>query len=216
MKTALRHYSLIDQLCVQAEQGLRLLAGVKTQDNRPSPSQGIPEAELTRDERQHIAGLMRVNHSGEVCAQALYFGQALMARTPEIREHMNQAAVEEGDHLFWCQERIYELGGRTSLLNPAWYTFSVLIGMFAACLGDEKSLGFIAATEAQVEQHLQSHLDQIPLSDQRTRRVIEQMQQDEIEHGAHAITAGGKHLSDTTQSIMRQVAKVMTKLAYYL
>lgn len=209
------HYSFLDQLCLQAEQGLRAWAGVNTPKNRPSPAQTLPMPPLNDTQRKHLAGLMRVNHSGEVCAQALYFGQALLARTPDLQAHLQQAAMEEGDHLRWCQERVHELGEHTSVLNPLWYTFSVLIGMFAACLGDKISLGFIAATESQVEQHLQSHLDQLPIEDTRSRAILLQMQADEIEHGSQALAAGGKLLPSPIQSLMRQVAKVMTRLAYY-
>jgi ubiquinone biosynthesis monooxygenase Coq7 len=209
-----RHYSLLDQLCLQAEQGLRLWAGVSAPENRPSPSEDLPEPELTDSERKHIAALMRVNNTGEVCAQALYFGQALLARRPQLREHLHQAAVEEGDHLRWCEARVHELGEHTSLLNPAFYTLSVLIGMFAACLGDKISLGFIAATESQVEAHLQSHVDQLPLEDKRTHAILTQMQADEREHGVNALSAGGEPLPSAVQALMKRVARVMTGLAY--
>lgn len=212
--TSKRAYSFLDQLCLQAEQGLRLLSGARTPENRPNPAQNLSDPPMTDAQRTHTASLMRVNHTGEVCAQALYFGQALLARTPALRAHLHHAAIEEGDHLIWCEERIHELGEHTSVLNPAFYTFSVLIGMFAACLGDKISLGFIAATEAQVEEHLQSHLDQLPQDDARTHAILIQMQKDEIEHGSQALAAGGKTLPLPIQDCMRQVAKIMTHLSY--
>lgn len=214
MSKSLRTYTLLDQLCLQAEQGLRLWAGVNSPENRPNPGLKAPEPELSDTDRKHTAALMRVNHTGEVCAQALYFGQALLARRPELREHLHQAAVEEGDHLRWCESRVHELGEHTSVLNPAFYTLSVLIGMFAACLGDKISLGFIAATESQVEAHLQSHLDQLPAEDERSRLMLLQMQADEALHGNNALSAGGEPLPDLVQRLMKQLSKIMTGLAY--
>jgi len=211
-----KQYSFLDQLCMQAEQGLRLVSGVADAHNRANPAAKMPEPYMCSDERKHVAALMRVNHSGEVCAQALYFGQALLARKPALREHLHQAALEEGDHLLWCQERINELGSHTSYLNPSWYTFSVLIGMLAACCGDKISLGFIAATEEQVEQHLAGHLEKLPEQDVKSRKIIHQMQADEQQHGMNALNAGGEVLPEPVQNIMRKVAKVMTGLAYYI
>jgi 3-demethoxyubiquinol 3-hydroxylase len=214
MPTPNRSYSLLDQLCLQAEQGLRLWAGVNSPDHRANPADNHPEALLSQPQREHIAALFRVNHTGEVCAQALYFGQALLARTPELRSHLHQAALEEGDHLRWCESRVRELGAKTSVFNPGFYTLSVLIGMFAACLGDKISLGFIAATESQVEQHLQSHLDQLPIEDERSRAMILQMQADETTHGNQALARGGEILPEPVQAFMRQVSRLMTGLAY--
>lgn len=208
-----RHYTFLDQLCLQAEQGLRHFAGVASPEHRPSPAEAFPEANLSPADQEHIAALIRVNHTGEVCAQALYFGQALLARTPELRAELHQAALEEGDHLRWCESRLQDLGGKTSVFNPGFYTLSVLIGMFAACLGDKTSLGFMAETEIQVEAHLQSHLDQIPLADQRSRAMILQMQADEAEHGRHAQALGGQPLPTLVQELMRGVSRVMTGLA---
>lgn len=216
MNQALRHYSFLDQLCIQAEQGLKLVHGVVSAHNRPNPGDNHPQNDLSEAERKHIAGLMRVNHSGEVCAQALYFGQALLASRADLQAHLNQAALEEGDHLLWCQQRLSELGSHTSYLNPAWYTFSVLIGMLAATLGDEISLGFIVATEEQVEQHLQGHLDQLPEHEHKSRAIIEQMQRDEIEHGHNALNKGARELPKVVQNGMRLTAKVMTTLAYWV
>ncbi len=211
-----KHYSLIDRLCIQAEQGLRLISGVADAHNRPNPACNTTEDYMSADERKLSAALMRVNHSGEVCAQALYFGQALLARRPELQAHLQEAALEEGDHLLWCQQRIEELGGHTSYLNPAWYTFSVLIGMLAACCGDKISLGFIAATEKQVEQHLEGHLQRLPEQDIKSRKIVKQMQIDEQQHGMNAISAGGEPLPAFVQNTMRKIAKVMTRLTYYV
>jgi ubiquinone biosynthesis monooxygenase Coq7 len=216
MKQLERQYSLLDRLCIQAEQGLRLVAGVSDTHNRANPALGMTEDYMTSEERKYAAALMRVNHAGEVCAQALYFGQALLARRADLQAHLQHAALEEGDHLLWCQERIHELGSHTSYLNPAWYTFSVLIGMFAACCGDKISLGFIAATEEQVEQHLEGHLERLPVQDEKSRKIIRQMQIDEQQHGANALAAGGEILPEFIQNTMRQIAKVMTRLAYYI
>lgn len=206
-------YSFLDQLCLQAEQGLRMWAGVDAPEHRPNPGDQFPAPVLSDEERKHIASLMRVNHTGEVCAQALYFGQALLARRPELRTHLHTAALEEGDHLRWCKTRVHELGEQTSVFNPAFYTLSVLIGMFAACWGDKISLGFIAATESQVEAHLQSHLDQLPADDQRSRATLLQMQADEALHGSNALEAGGKPLPPLVQTFMQKTAKIMTRLA---
>jgi len=211
-----RNYTFLDQVCMQAEQGLRMVSGVADNHNRTNPAHNMLDTYMSAEERKHAAALMRVNHSGEVCAQALYFGQALLARNTTIREHLQEAAREEGDHLLWCQDRIQELGGHTSFLNPAWYTFSILIGMVAACCGDKISLGFIAATEEQVEQHLEGHLEKLPSQDEKSRKIIRQMQLDEQQHGMNAISAGGEELPEFVQSIMRGVAKVMTGLAYYV
>lgn len=216
MNTPLRHYSPLDQFLLQAEQGLRTWAKVPSPEDRPNPAADLPEASLGDKDRRHLAGLMRVNHAGEVCAQALYFGQALLARTPELRAHLHQAALEEGDHLRWCADRLQELEDRPSLLNPLWYSGSVLIGMIAACLGDKISLGFIAATEAQVEAHLQGHLDQLPAADQRSRAILVQMQEDERAHGTEALAAGGEPLPEAVQSVMHQVSRILCRLAYLI
>lgn len=210
----MRILSRLDLLIVQVQTGLQELAGPAT-STRPRPGADLPEAPLSSEQKKHIAGLMRINHSGEVCAQALYFGQALLARDPKVSATLQTAAEEEVDHLRWCEQRIHELGSHTSIFNPVWYTCSVLIGMWASVQGDEFSLGFIHATEAQVEQHLDSHLDQVPEHDQKTRKILMQMKADEAAHGAHALEAGGQRFTEKTQATMRQVSRLMTALSYY-
>jgi ubiquinone biosynthesis monooxygenase Coq7 len=204
----------VDLLLMQVQTGLQLVFGPNP-STRPRPGAELPEPSLSPEEKKHIAGLMRINHSGEVCAQALYFGQALMAKDPRISAALQDAALEEIDHLRWCEERITELGSHTSVLNPLWYACSVLIGICASLKGDAFSLGFIHATEAQVEQHLASHWVQIPEYDHKTRAVIAQMKIDEAEHGAHALDAGGQRFSDASQATMTQVSRIMTTLSYY-
>lgn len=210
-----RHYSLFDRLAMQADSALRTLIPDSCQAARPSPAQGEAE-NLTMDDaqRKHIAGLMRINHTGEVCAQALYQGQALTARRPEIRESMEQAADEEIDHLVWCEDRLKELGSRTSLLNPVFYGLSFAIGAGAGAISDKLSLGFVAATEDQVCKHLDEHLAQIPQEEHKSRAILEQMRIDEAEHSTSAIEAGGYRFPAPVKAGMSLVAKVMTASAY--
>jgi ubiquinone biosynthesis monooxygenase Coq7 len=172
------------------------------------------DAALTADEKRESAALMRVNHAGEVAAQALYHAQALFARDPEVREFMVRAAREETDHLAWCETRLKELGSRPSVLNPLWYAGSFGIGTLAAILGDRASLGFVAETERQVEGHLKGHLDQLPAADQRSRAIVEAMRHDEVDHGLGAERAGGLPLPRPIRELMRQTARVMTHTAY--
>jgi ubiquinone biosynthesis monooxygenase Coq7 len=206
----------LDLLLAEADRALRtLVAGA--QANRPNPAGPALEPEvLTEEQRRNCAGLMRVNHSGEVSAQALYQGQALTARNPHVREHLLQAAEEEGDHLAWCNARLQELDSRTSLLNPLWYAGSFTIGALAGALGDRVSLGFVAETERQVEGHLDEHLQRLPAEDQRSRRIIEQMKADEVRHGAAALAAGGQALPMPVQRLMRLTSKVLTRTAYWI
>ena len=157
---------------------------------------------------------MRVNHAGEVCAQALYQGQALTARRDETRQQMEQAAEEENDHLVWCRHRIHELGGHTSLLNPLWYTGSLALGAFSGLLGDKWSLGFLAETEHQVVSHLEGHLQRLPEGDEKSRAILEQMKVDEGEHRATALNAGGSELPESVKKLMSLASKVMTTTAY--
>jgi 3-demethoxyubiquinol 3-hydroxylase len=172
------------------------------------------DAALTPDERRESAALMRVNHAGEVAAQALYHAQALFARDPQVREFMLQAAREETDHLAWCETRLKELGARTSVLNPLWYAGSFGIGTLAALLGDKASLGFVAETERQVEGHLKSHLDLLPAGDARSRAIVEAMCHDEVGHGRQAESAGAAKLPGPVREVMRRTAQVMTHTAY--
>lgn len=183
---------------------------------RPTPRADQPDLELTPAERRHAAGLMRVNHAGEIAAQGLYHGQAFGARTAALRQHLEAAAAEEGDHLTWCEARLADLGARTSLLNPLWYAGSVAIGAALALAGDGASLGFVVETERQVEQHLTDHLDRLPPGDRSSRAILETMRSDEIRHGLDATHAGAAALPRPLNAIMRGVSRLMTGTAYRL
>ena len=202
----------LDGLLQAADNALRALFA-PAQARRQPP--GLPAATpLSEADRRHVAGLMRVNHAGEIAAQALYHGQALMARSPQTREFLLQAAAEEGDHLAWCQQRLRELDGRTSYLDPLWYAGSFMIGAAAAALSDPLSLGFVTETERQVESHLAGHLEQLPADDARSRRILETMQQDEVGHARAASERGAAELPFPVRGLMRLTARVMTGTAY--
>ncbi len=206
--------SPIDRLILEFDTALRSVAGgANAQRPTPGSDQGS-NAGLDSAERKHAAGLMRVNHVGEVCAQALYQAQKLVARNPEIQEMLNHSGQEEMDHLAWCETRLHELGSHTSYLNPLWYTGSFAIGLAAGLAGDKWSLGFVAETEKQVENHLESHLETLPKEDQRSRAIVDQMRMDEITHGLAAKNAGGAHLPEPIQKIMQAMSKIMTTTAY--
>ena len=184
---------------------------------RPSPAQDVKEAEvLTNEERRHAARLMRVNHCGEVCAQALYQGQAVFARDPKVRDSLQEAAEEEVDHLAWTAERIESLDGRLSMLNPVWFIGSFCIGATAAVISDKVSLGFVAETENQVSRHLQSHLDKLPEGDERSRAIVRQMNLDEQQHATNATQLGGVELMPPVKGAMQLAGKVMTTTSYWL
>lgn len=204
----------IDTLILQADQALRTLVPGSVVPARPSPGRNVAEAELAARERQHAAALMRINHCGEVCAQALYQGQALTAGLPEVRQSMEQAAAEEIDHLGWCEERLSQLGSRPSLLNPLWYGMSFGLGALAGLAGDRWSLGFVAETEHQVCRHLQEHLATLPEQDDRSRRILEQMLADEGRHATTAIDAGAAELPTAVKQAMGLMAKVMKTAVY--
>jgi len=180
------------------------------------PLKLAPESGMTEAEKRHAAGLMRVNHAGEIAAQGLYRGQAVLSRSNSTREFMQRAAAEEGDHLAWCEDRLRELNAKPSLLNPLWYLGSFALGAAAAALGDSLSLGFVTETERQVEGHLASHLDRLPASDQRSRQIVEQMKTDESAHAAAARAAGAVELPPPLPTLMRYAARVMTGTAYWL
>ena len=210
----------LDTLISAADRALRALLAPPAAA-RPLPAAPPPiregreaDAQLSADEKRESAALMRVNHAGEVAAQALYHAQALFARDPEVREFMLHAAREETDHLAWCETRLQELGSRPSLLNPLWYAGSFGIGTLAAMLGDKASLGFVAETERQVEGHLKGHLERLPPADQRSRAIVEAMRHDEVGHGQQALSAGGAHLPAPVRELMRRTARVMTHTAY--
>ena len=207
--------SFVDRLIVQADRALRTLAGASDLTaERPSPANRLPDTELNEQEKRHAAGLMRVNHAGEVCAQALYQGQALTAKLPDVRLEMEKAAAEEVDHLVWCQQRIDELGSHTSYLNPLWYGLSFAIGAGAGLVSDRVSLGFVAATEDQVCRHLNSHLDKLPAEDFKSRAVVEQMLEDEARHADAALAAGGMNFPAPVKVVMTLVSKAMTFSSY--
>jgi ubiquinone biosynthesis monooxygenase Coq7 len=203
----------IDRVIVELDRALRAVAGV-TRGARSSPGSEIPEAEMAQAAREHAAALMRVNHAGEVCAQALYQGQALIARSTETREAFARAAREEEDHLAWSADRIRELQGRTSLLNPFWYAGAFAVGAVAGALGDSWNLAFLAETERQVEEHLSGHLDALPADDRRTRAVVEAMRADEARHRETAVRLGAAELPSPLKLAMRLASKVMTSVAY--
>ena len=209
--------SVVDRLIVQADRALRTLAGASDLTaERPSPASRLHETDLNEQEKRHAAGLMRVNHAGEVCAQALYQGQALTAKLPGVRTEMEKAAAEEVDHLVWCQQRIDELGSHTSYLNPLWYGLSFAIGAGAGLVSDRVSLGFVAATEDQVCRHLNSHLAKLPEQDVRSRAVVEQMLEDEARHADAALAAGGMDFPAPVKVMMTLVSKAMTFSSYRL
>lgn len=209
------HLTFLDRLIVQADRAVRTLAGAgDLVAERQTPAHLINEQEMTASEKQHAAALMRVNHSGEVCAQALYQGQALTARLPDVREEMEHAAEEEIDHLVWCQQRIDDLGSHTSYLNPVWYGLSFMIGAGAGLVSDKVSLGFVAATENQVCRHLQDHLTRLPVQDLKSRAVVEQMLEDEARHAETALSAGGYRFPFPVRQAMTLVSKAMTATSY--
>jgi len=208
-----RQLTPLDRLLAGIERALETVAGAP-EPHRVSPAAGLDEPELDDAERRHAAGLMRINHTGEVCAQALYDGQALFARSADNRAHLQHAAAEETDHLAWCAERLRELDSRPSLLNPLWYAGSYAIGMAAALVGDPVSLGFVVETERQVEAHLAEHLDRLPAGDERSRAVLSQMQVDEVRHAEQAQQRGGVELPFPIPRLMQWSSQLMKTVAY--
>jgi ubiquinone biosynthesis monooxygenase Coq7 len=221
MRDTFRTLTPLDRLISVIDQGLRTSwAGPEAIGGSGRPTPGAPDAvpapALEPAAAKHAAGLMRVNHAGEVAAQALYHGQALVAREPQVRDFLLAAAREEGDHLVWCAERLAALHSRPSVLNPLWYGGAVTIGALAGLLGDRISLGFIAETERQVEGHLDEHLARLPPGDGASRAILEQMKADEIRHGADALARGGEALPAPVAALMRLTSKVMTRSAYWI
>jgi 3-demethoxyubiquinol 3-hydroxylase len=206
---------MLDRLIVEFDKGLRTLMA-EAHSGRPHPDKQIEEPSLTDREKSHAAALMRINHCGEVCAQALYSGQSMTARNKETVAALQQAAREETEHLAWCEKRIKELGGRTSALNPILYGSSFVLGAIAGALGDRLNLGFLAETERQVGRHLESHLKLLPENDAKSRAIIEQMRLDEAEHAASAIQHGGVALPKPVRAAMQAASKTMTTSTYYL
>ena len=208
--------SKLDKIILHFDSGLRTLWGQPLGTTRPDPAQSLEEIELTSPEQQLSARLMRVNHAGEVAAQALYQGQALTARRLDIRNKLQQSALEENDHLLWCQNRLRELNNHVSWLNPIWYPGSFMIGAVAGLAGDKWSLGFLAETERQVVKHLENHLERLPASDHKSRAILKQMQIDEAHHAVVAIKAGAVALPKPIRWLMKQSAKIMTTTAFWV
>jgi ubiquinone biosynthesis monooxygenase Coq7 len=210
-----RRLSLADRLIREIDRGLRTVAASNVAA-RPNPAGNSPETVDEAAPRRHAAALMRVNHAGEIAAQALYHGQALTARDPKVRAALLDAARDETDHLAWCEDRVRELDSHTSLLAPVWYAGAFAIGAITGLAGDRTSLGFVAETERQVVEHLESHLHELPDGDERSRRIVGQMQDDEARHGSDARNAGGRELPRPIRELMRRAARVMTRTAYHL
>jgi ubiquinone biosynthesis monooxygenase Coq7 len=211
-----RDYSPFDQLLMHMDKAVRTVFGAPPVTERPNPAQAQPEAELSNDQRRLVAGLMRVNHAGEVSAQALYQGQSLTAKLGEVRSKMERAAMEENDHLAWCEQRLTELDSHASVLNPLWYAGSFAIGAAAGLAGDKWSLGFVVETEKQVVRHLEEHLERLPPQDHKSRAILEQMQEDEAHHATTALQAGSAELPKPVKQLMRLTSKLMTTTAYYI
>ena len=211
-----RHFSIFDQAILHIDQALRTLTPGMARAHRPNPADDAAPAELSDAERRRAAGLMRVNHTGEVCAQALYQGQALTARKETVRDAMAHSAREEVDHLAWCEQRLRELDSRTSLLNPVFYGLSFAIGATAGAVGDRYSLGFVAATEDQVCEHLRSHLQQLPPQDEPSRHLLTQMLEDEAGHATTALEYGGARFPGWLKKAMSGVSTAMTRTTYYV
>ena len=213
---SIRHFSVLDKIVIELDKAVTTVLGQPATTDRPLPGDDLAENELTASEQTQSTRLMRVNHAGEVSAQALYQGQALTASLPEVRAAMEQAALEENDHLLWCQQRVTDFGGHTSLLNPLWSAGSFVIGAVAGKIGDKWSLGFVAETEKQVVKHLDEHLEQISDKDQKSRAILEQMKVDELHHGTIALEAGGAELPKPVKVVMGLMSAVMTKTSYWV
>lgn len=211
----IRKFSVFDSIILECDKALKTVMGKPKTTARPLPGKELAEHDLTQNEKTLSTRLMRVNHAGEVSAQALYQGQALTATLPEVREAMEQAALEENDHLVWCQTRIDDFSSHTSVLNPVWYAGSFAMGAIAGKLGDKWSLGFVAETEKQVVKHLNEHLSQLSEQDEKSRAILEQMKIDELHHGAIALEAGGADLPQPVKVVMGLMSKVMTKMSYW-
>ena len=206
-------FNTLDRMLCAADEALRTLSGA-TRASRPCPAERVEETSLSETERRHAAGLLRVDHAGEVCAQALYAGQAMTARDPAVRLALQHAGHEERDHLSWCAERLGQLGSSPSALSPLWYTGSFALGVASGLAGDRWSLGFLVETERQVERHLDGHLERLPADDQRSRAILEQMREDEIRHAQSGRELGGHELPALIRRAMATVSKVMTATAY--
>ncbi len=209
-----RHFSLSERLLSECDRFLKTVTIPARQPAQPTPGTDCGPSPVPEQDRKHVAGLMRINHTGEICAQALYYGQALWARDESTRAQLHQAAAEEYDHLCWCQERLDDLDAKPSIFNPFWYAGSFTLGSLAAAFGDPVSYGFVIETERQVEAHLDEHLEQLPASDCKTRAILEQMKADEIRHGENARSAGGVDLPRPVQAAMHAMSQFMKTLVY--
>ncbi len=217
MAKLMRHLSFIDHCLGELDKAIQTVIPPQQRPSQRSILAGCSTHDkLNPQEKKHVAGLMRVNHTGEVCAQALYQGQALTAELTHVKTQLEQAAKEENEHLAWCEQRLTELNSQPSLLNPLWYLGSLLIGATAGLAGDRWSLGFVAETEHQVAAHLQRHIDKLPQHDERTRVILQQMQADEAQHAQMAENAGAIELPSLIKKLMHGVAQIMTKTSYYL
>lgn len=211
-----RHYTLFDRLCLGLDQAVRALTDNAKTTGLAYPAKGVEEPLLSEEQRKRSAAFMRINHAGEICAQALYHGQGLVTRSKAVQEKMQEAAIEEGDHLAWCKQRLNELDSHTSYLNPLWYAGSFCIGMVAGMIGDKWSLGFVAETERQVIKHLAGHSQVLLSQDQRSYTVLQQMEKDEAKHRDEAIASGAHELPELIKEGMALTSKVMVKTAYWV
>lgn len=211
-----RDYTFLDKLCLGLDQAVRALTDNAKTTGVPYPAHHTEESLLSDEERKHAAALMRINHTGEICAQALYHGQGVVSKTAPIQHKMQQAALEEGDHLAWCKQRLDELGSHTSYLNPFWYAGSFCMGMAAGWAGDQWSLGFVAETERQVIKHLEGHQALLPKNDHRSAKVLQKMEVDEAKHRDEAIQSGAKVLPRPIKLMMKLMSKVMVKTVYWV
>ncbi len=212
----IRHYSLIDQLCLGIDQALRSVFNHPNTSGRAYPAEDVPMLPQENASQQRSASIMRINHAGEICAQALYHGQGLVSRSQKIQDKMQQAAIEEGDHLAWCHQRLMELGSHTSYLAPIWYAGSFAIGLMAGLMGDPWSLGFLAETEHQVVKHLEKQMHLLPEDDRRSHLILQQMQQDEKQHRDEAVRAGALSLPQSIKQAMQWVSGIMVKTTYWV
>jgi len=213
---SIRTTSLLDKIIQHADQSLRTVTGSLTQSHRATPARDLKETPLTNTEKKHAASLMRINHTGEVCAQALYSGQATVAKSKQIKQELQHCADEETDHLFWCQQRVRELNSHVSYLNPLWFGGSFMLGVAAGLAGDKWNLGFLAETEYQVEAHLARHLDKLPTADEKSRKIVEQMREDELQHAKTAEKYGAAELPGPLKNLMKMVSKIMTTTVYHI
>ena len=211
-----RHFTAVDRVINIMDQALRLSTGLTPEPARENPAGSTHDADMDEDTRRHVAGLMRINHTGEICAQALYAGQAATARNEEVKAEMNHAALDEIDHLAWCGQRLQELDSKTSILNPLWYAGSFAIGAAAGIAGDGWSLGFLKETEIQVEAHLEDHLAKLPEDDRRSHAILDQMKTDEAKHADMAANAGAYELPQPVKDAMSFTSRIMKAVAYRL